>query len=171
MRKLMMAGLMTGLMAGAMAAAPVAVVAKPVVAALSSNEQSQATRLAESIVRAVMAANAGARGLSEADTKVRIELAVQAVIRDSGATPVVADAALEMAMARLKAAGVLDCIHPKDKEQVCNAPGQALASISGLLKQIVSDAPAQAGHGGPIPIGDPAHLLGPNSGTSDYRGS
>ncbi len=118
-----------------------------------------------------MAANAGARGLSDADAKVRIELAVQAVIRDSGATPTVANAALEIAMTRLATSGVLECIKPKDKEQTCNPPGQALASISGLLKQIVADAPAQAGKGGPIPLGDPARLTGPNSGSSDYRGS
>lgn len=171
MRKFMMAGLASALMAGAMAAAPVTVSAKPVVSMLTAAEQSQANQLAEAIIRAVMAANAGARGLSDADAKVRIEVAVQAVIRDSGATPVVADAALEIAMARLQDVGVLECVQPEDKEQVCNPPGQALASISGLLKQIVSDAPAQTGPGGPMPLGDPAHLLGPNSGSSDYRGS
>jgi len=167
MSRWMMAGLLGGVLAGATLAAPAIVAATPVTTALSTAEQAIAAKLAESIVSAVMAAQTDTRGLPAAEAKLRIQLAVQTVIRNSGATPNVADAALEMATARLKSQGFLDCINPKDKEQTCTPAGAALASLSALLKSIVETTPASTNRaGGPIAITAPVGLTPPNSGSA-----
>jgi len=165
----MMAGLLSGVLAGATLAAPAIVAATPVTTALTTAEQALATQLAESIVTAVMKAQTDTRGLPEAEAKLRIQLAVQTVIRNSGVTPNVADAALDIATAKLKAQGFLDCLNPKDKEQTCTPAGAALASLSSLLKSIVDTTPASSNTpGGPIAIGAPIGLTPPNSGSSEY---
>lgn len=164
-----MAGLLGGVLAGATLAAPAIVAATPVTTALTTAEQTLANQLAESIISAVMTAQSDTRGLPEAEAKLRIQLAVQTVIRNSGVTPNVADAALEIATAKLKAQGFLDCLNPKDKEQTCTPAGAALASLSSLLKSIVDTTPASSNTpGGPIAIGAPIGLTPPNSGSSEY---
>lgn len=163
----MMAGLLGGVLAGATLATPAIVAATPATVSLTSAEQAIAAKLAESIVKSVMSAQTETRGLPEAEAKLRIQLAVQAVIRNSGATPTVADAALEMATARLKSEGFLDCINPKDKEQTCTPAGAALASLSSLLKSIVQTTPASTNTaGGPIAITAPTRMTPPNSGSA-----
>jgi hypothetical protein len=163
----MMAGLLSGVLAGATLATPAIVAATPATASLTSAEQAIAAKLAESIVTTVMTAKTETRGLPDAEAKLRIQLAIQAVIRNSGATPTVADAALEIATNRLKSQGVLECISPKDKEESCTPAGAALASLSALLKGIVETTPASTNtRGGPIAITAPVGLTPPNSGNA-----
>lgn len=172
MKKMILAGIASVALAGAMAATPVTVAAKAVASQLTTTERSAATQLAESIVLTVMKAQAEVKGATKEQAKVHIQLAVQTVIRNSGASPIVAAAALEMAQARLADAGALACINPADDEQSCNPAGMALASLSALLNSIVATAPAATnGPAGAIPLGAPVALTPPNSGSSDYRGS
>ena len=170
---MILAGMARLALAGAMAATPATVAAKTVISQLTTSEQSAATVLAGSIVQTVLAAQAEVRGLSSDQAKVHIQLAVQTVIRNSGASPIVAAAALEMAQARQTDAGALAClVIPTDKEESCNPARQALASLSSLLQSIVETAPAASDKaGGPLPLGGPLSLTRPNAGSSDYRGS
>lgn len=171
MSNLMLGGIASLALASAALVAPAAVYAKPMASSLSTADQVVAARLAESIVQAVMSAQGQTRGMSNEQAKLQIQMAVQTVIRNSGASPMVADAALDMANARLVADGALDCINPRDKEESCNPARAALASISSLLKSIVETAPAATNSpSGPIPIGAPVSFAPVNSGSSDYRG-
>lgn len=170
MRDWLMAGALRIALGAAVAATPVVFVGSAS-AALTSAETSQAARLAESIVKAVRKIQGEVGDLSDAAQAARIELAVQQAIRDSAVSPEVAQAAVDMAFERLKVGGELVCVAPtRDVEETCNPPGLALASISGVLQQVVAtQTTTTTATPGPIPIGDPA-TLGPTSGTSDYRG-
>jgi hypothetical protein len=169
--KLMMGGIVSLALASA-AVGPTVASAKPTTSTLTATEQSAAARLAESIVVTVTAAQAETRGLPKEQARLQIQVAVQTVIRNSGATPAVANAALDMAMARLASSGALDCINPRDKEESCNPAGMALASLSSILQSIVETAPAANNTTpGSIPIGAPVSTTPVNSGASDYRGS
>jgi len=168
LRMLTAAGILRAALAGAMMTSALAT---PALAALTSVQTSDAASLAERIVQAVVAAQADSANLSEDAQKLRIETAIQQLIRDSGLAPEVAQAAVDMAYKRLADQGVLICVAPRrDVEEKCNPPGLALAAISGILQDVVNtQTTTTTGTPGPIPIGDPA-TLGPNSGTSDYRG-
>lgn len=168
MNKLMRAGVVSAALLGSVIGMPAAVDAKAVAPILSSVEHAQAVKLAEQIVAAVTGAQAAGRGLPSDQAKQKIQLAVQATIRNSGATPTVADAALDLARAKLAAAGALECIRPSDDEQTCSPAGAALASISTLLKGIIAMAPASTNSSpGVIAISAPLSLAPPNSGSAD----
>jgi hypothetical protein len=171
MKKMIFAGIASLALAGALSAAPMTAAAKSVVSQLTVTEQSAANQLAESIILTVMKAQAEVQGATADQAKVHIQLAVQAVIRNSGASPIVAAAALEIAQTKLAASGALACVvNPKDSEQNCNPAGMALASLSALLQSIIETAPAAGdAPGGAIPLGSPLALTPPNSGISDYR--
>lgn len=173
MNKMILAGIASIALAGAMASVPMAVSAKAVAPQLSTVDQAAATQLADSIVLTVLKVQAQVAGAPREQAKVQIQLAVQTVIRDSGASPIVAAAALEMARAKLAATGALACItNPTDKEESCNPAGMALAALSSLLQSILATTPSASGlAGGPLPLGGPMSMTPPNSGSSDYRGS
>lgn len=168
MNKVMRAGVVGAALLSAVISVPASVSAKAVAPVLSSVEHAQAVALAEQIVAAVTSTQASVRGLSADQAKLKIQLAVQAAIRNSGANPTVADAALDLAKAKLASAGALDCIKPSDDEQTCTPAGAALASISTLLKGIVATAPASTDRSaGSIAISSPLSLTPPNSGSAD----